>query len=70
MVEGEEAVVATKLTGDPNVPAGSPSFRAKVRERQGIKLAQSVCRFALFLLSQGMGEAGYQAACRLALVPS
>jgi len=28
--EGEEAVVATKLTGDPNVPAGSPSFRVKV----------------------------------------
>eukprot|EP00983_Pelagomonas_calceolata_P091976 1157616-Pelagomonas_calceolata.AAC.1 len=27
--EGEEAVVATKLTGDPNVPAGSPSFRVK-----------------------------------------
>jgi hypothetical protein len=30
MHEGEEAVLGTKLTGDPNVPAGSPSFRVKV----------------------------------------
>lgn len=28
--DGEEYVVGTKLTGDNNVPAGVPSFKAKV----------------------------------------
>ena len=30
LLDGEEAVLATKVTGDPNVPAGTLSFRAKV----------------------------------------
>ncbi|GFR41394.1 hypothetical protein Agub_g2035 [Astrephomene gubernaculifera] len=31
--DGEEEVVGTKVTGDPNVPAGELSFRAKVGRR-------------------------------------
>ncbi|GLC35951.1 hypothetical protein PLESTB_000522600 [Pleodorina starrii] len=31
--DGEEVVLATKVTGDPNVPAGEVSFRAKVGRR-------------------------------------
>ncbi|GIL72613.1 hypothetical protein Vretifemale_2950 [Volvox reticuliferus] len=33
MQDGEEVVCATKVTGDPNVPAGEISFRAKVSRR-------------------------------------
>ncbi|GIL43379.1 hypothetical protein Vafri_1149 [Volvox africanus] len=33
MQDGEEVVCATKVTGDPNVPAGEISFRAKVGRR-------------------------------------
>ncbi|EFJ44752.1 hypothetical protein VOLCADRAFT_106212 [Volvox carteri f. nagariensis] len=33
MQDGEEVVCATKVTGDPNVPAGEVSFRAKVGRR-------------------------------------
>lgn len=35
--DGEEAVYGVKVTGDPNVPAGSLSFRAKVGRRHRLE---------------------------------
>jgi hypothetical protein len=55
--EGEEWVTATKLTGDPNVPAGEVSFRAKVG--RGAKLATTEAypaEFGVVARYQGKGR--------------
>ncbi|KXZ56396.1 hypothetical protein GPECTOR_1g351 [Gonium pectorale] len=64
MQDGEEVVCATKVTGDPNVPAGEVSFRAKVGRRHRLD-SRDVYPEELGIMARYKGEgrvamAGYK----------